>query len=55
MTPQSLIRQFDNSSYDPKHYHRGLEIQREMTVDDDVDGDDYETHMEFETRRGLFV
>lgn len=47
-----LWRIFDAAKFDPKHYHRGLEIQREMTMDD---GDDYETHMKFETRQDRFI
>lgn len=51
-----FYRQFDAAQYDPKHYYRGLEAQREMTFDDDVDDDSYDEHCEFEARRpGLFV
>ncbi len=50
-----FARSFDAAQYDPKHYERGLEIQREMTVDDGDFDDDYETHHQFETRRGLFA
>ncbi len=49
-----LGRDFDEAQFDPKHRERGMEILREMTFDDDVDGDDYETHTEFESRRTGF-
>ncbi len=58
-----LGRDFDHAQHDKNHrnrnpddYQRGLEAMREMTFDDDVDGDTYEEHCEFESRRsGLFV
>lgn len=57
MTP--FARQFDTAQFDPEHrerdYRRCQEILREMTVDDDVDGDDFETHMKFETRQDRFI
>lgn len=40
---------------DEKSYQRGQEIAREMTVDDGDFDDDYEMHMEFETRKEIFI
>ncbi len=51
-----LARAFDNASYDskwrdrdPDAYQRGLEAEREKTVDDGDFDDDYETHCRKET------
>ncbi len=40
---------------DEKSYQRGLEIEREMTLDDGDFDDDYETHMREECRQERFV
>lgn len=44
-----FARSFDTAQYDEKHYYRGLEAMRQMTIDDGDFDDDYYEHAKRET------